>query len=339
MDAGTLGSTPKVSNLLPSYISQYFPKQVLDQIMGMSCMPSNGGQIDWSGGSYPTSTDVVKAGMAGHCTLDEAILELQSRLESAASELDVSKLKASIDLLTSKAKHEVTNTMSGCFTYIWGRISSRVASPETARILFDGEVSSKVPANGLTAKIVRPKTMADFFHMLHIFVWVVASVGLAHFTNAMTFVYEAVHTKMRDLKISWQVAHELFLIYLKAIENDQRRLLHLGDVVASGNTDTYVLEARNNAEAFFRTVGGNPSASSPSSVEWNGKFNKSATKLCIAFNRGKPCTHLDADGTCKFSHRCMQWVSDKGKRGQCLGDHPFCKCTYDPAKKLDEPLK
>ena len=48
---------------------------------------------------------------------------------------------------------------------------------------------------------------------------------------------------------------------------------------------------------------------------------------------------LDHDGTCKFNHICMQWVSDKGPRGICGGKHTKGECTYDAGKKLDGPRK
>ena len=71
------------------------------------------------------------------------------------------------------------------------------------------------------------------------------------------------------------------------------------------------------------------------------KHNTTCTKACAAWNFGNDHQrkHVDANGRCRYKHACMQWVTDKGKDGQCLGDHQMPFCTYDPAKKCDSPVK
>ena len=39
--------------------------------------------------------------------------------------------------------------------------------------------------------------------MLHLFIHVVAALGLAHFAIVMTFVEDVVHRSMRELLLSW----------------------------------------------------------------------------------------------------------------------------------------
>ena len=138
------------------------------------------------------------------------------------------------------------------------------------------------------------------------------------------------------------VAHELFLIYLRAIETDVSGLLHFGTVYNRGNGDTYLKEARQNAAVFFRTGGGTPPAiEGLKKVAWNGKSTPNAAKPCVAFNLGTPhrADSLDADGTCKYGHYCMQWVSDKGRGGMCGAcEHGKLNCDYEPSLRLSKPL-
>ena len=107
------------------------------------------------------------------------------------------------------------------------------------------------------------------------------------------------------------------------------------------------------AAAFFRTCGANPQldgAKYPGSdratknlksdLKPNGKHDDSSKKPCADFNAGRPCRTLKADGSCVFSHRCNQFVSDKGPLGYCFGPHARCTgCTYADDKKLKSPAK
>ena len=92
---------------------------------------------------------------------------------------------------------------------------------------------------------------------------------------------------------------------------------------------------------FFRTGGGKlqPEGTSDDKIEWNGKFAVNSKRPCVSFNKGTDHEpkHLTADGTCKFNHICMQWVTDKGPRGTCGGNHPFGQCNYDASKRSDKP--
>ena len=84
---GTLGSIPKVNNLLPLSISRIFPKAAMEAMVSIATAPANGGQIDFSNAQYATSSSVVKAALYGHCTHEEAGCELQTRLDGADGRL------------------------------------------------------------------------------------------------------------------------------------------------------------------------------------------------------------------------------------------------------------
>ena len=171
--------------------------------------------------------------------------------------------------------------------------------------------------------------------MLHYFQQVLHSIGLASLLLVAPFVTNVVFHTINRLKEGWEVAHELLLIYFRAVEFDTSRRLNIGNVYVRGSGDTYLAEARVNARTFF-------ASRSVDSCEvcWNGKFNASAKKPCVAFNLDEPhkVDSLDNAGCCKFKHMCMQWVSDKGSHGMCGGDHPKVRCTYDASKKLSSPL-
>ena len=176
----------------------------------------------------------------------------------------------------------------------------------------------------------------------------VVALGLANFTILQTFISETVFKTMRELQHSWEVAHELFLLYLREIEWDATRATNFANVYRQGMQDTLLTQARSNASTFFRTRGANPRAGSPSFntnvcqvIEWNGRSSESSQKCCVSWNLNKEHTsrQLASDGTCLFAHRCMQYVSDKGPYGQCRGNHRKSECTYDEGKKLARPFK
>ena len=135
-------------------------------------------------------------------------------------------------------------------------------------------------------------------------------------------------------------AFELLYLYLKEIDRDYTGLVNIANVFRRGGQDTLIAEARRRSLAFFRGFGGIPRGEGPPDVKHNGKFNGKSTKACTDYNMGRPCTKLDETGTCRFNHKCNQFVSDKGPGGVCFGAHARCNgCNYDDAKKLTKPAQ
>ena len=62
--------------------------------------------------------------------------------------------------------------------------------------------------------------------------------------------------------------------------------------------------------------------------QWNGEDTPGSTLLCVAFNEGieHKDSNLKPDGTCRFAHRCNQWVTDKGPGGVCGEWHSRMVC-------------
>ena len=320
-----LGGSLVVKNLFPHEIANLFCKPVIEACLGYHTQPVNGGAVDFSDGNHATSTSVVQAALFGHCTMDEAVLELSSRLEVAAGADAIAKVQGAIDLLRSKTD-TLYSSSHGIYTFIWAKISSLFSSDSAIRMT---RTSKKVD---VSATLTRPKTESQFYELINIFMLVIVSFGITSHTVVFQFISDVVHHTIRVLKEPFTVAHELVLCYFMEIEQDGTRSLNLGNIFrARGGQDTFLKQARLNAATFFRSGGANPLA--------NGEFNVDSDKPCIAFNKGLPCDHVDANGKCKFNHRCMQWVSDKGPRGMCWAAHPKCKCSYDASKKLDKPSK
>ncbi|MGB1607667.1 MAG: hypothetical protein ACPIOQ_83845, partial [Promethearchaeia archaeon] len=187
----------------------------------------------------------------------------------------------------------------------------------------------------------RPATEGEFHHMLFILLRVLVALGFSVFL-VHDFLAKVVYNTMQVCKESFKVAHELMLIYFRAIETDGTGAVHLGNVYDRGYGDTFLAEARLSAAAFFRPGGGNLLDDKPTDGKrkWSGKVTGVAKKPCTAFNFEKEHQPhvLDANGACRFTHTCSQWVSDKGPGGMCGGDHAKAHCTYDAAKKRDTAL-
>ena len=134
-----------------------------------------------------------------------------------------------------------------------------------------------------------------------------------------------------DGVLEWPIAFELLLIYLQEVDRQPDRW-SLGTIYAgSGAIDVRRKEAAAIAKAryspsFFRSNGGSPGITTGAGgkkLENIDLFNATSKRGCTAWNNGTAhdASTVDANGRCKFRHACNQWVTDKGKGGQCLGDH------------------
>ena len=187
--------------------------------------------------------------------------------------------------------------------------------------------------------------MSEFSDMLTCWHMICHATGLCNFLVLGEFTRDVVHDTMSRHGQSWQVAHELLLIYLEAVETTSDPAVHIRSVFASGSQDTYMRRALEAAKSEFgsKAEGGERGpknkTKSEESLKWNGNFNRNATTTCLSFNLGTahPARSLDEKGTCKHNHKCDQWVSDKGPHGTCGGDHPRSRCTNP--NKCDKPQK
>ena len=190
------------------------------------------------------------------------------------------------------------------------------------------------------AKILRPRTVHEFYHMLSVWQMICQAVSLASSLATGAFLEQVVHEQIAKNNLTWQQAHELFLVYLEAVETaPEGSTITIANVYASGGHDMYreraVMRAK---DAFKGTSGGGREPS-------DGIFRDdvctyigqtSSGRPCTTFNLGKPnnehpATALNSDGRCKFAHKCDQWVSEQtdGTKGGICGSWKHCraKCT------------
>jgi hypothetical protein len=338
--SGTL--VPSMVDLLPPSLLCTFTRPVLETLAAVARAPRGGGKVDLSRAAMAASTTVVKAAMSGACGWDDAGLELAARLEAASDEKEIAKVSAAIQLLKSAGEkastvaQDMIQTGMGVYTFVWAKVGAHLDALEAGTVRLLVKSTGSASTSDLTAKIRRPKNAEEFFRMIFLWLRVVTALGLVSFFVVHDFLQKVVFDPIQNLKIDFKVASEHLLLFFREIETDPTRALHLGNVHGRGNGDVLMAEARQNASTFFRTGGGNLHEKG---VKWNGKTSP-GKQPCVAFNFAKEhkANALDADGCCKFAHICMQWVSDKGPRGMCGGDHPKAECTYDTAKKLDKPL-
>ena len=325
----TIGSVPVLCSLLPPSLAAVFSRPVCEAIVAIALAPTSGTVVDFSDAAYTHASAVVQAANYGYVSVGEALGEINRRIQEATETLEVTKLRGALDILNKDDAVDLRVRDQGIFTFIWAKLSQWVGSVSNTVKLNTGPESK---SKSLTATLKRPGNSSHFFMCIHWFILVVSSLGLAAGAILSRFFGDVVFDSLEKLKLKWEVAHELVLIYFREMEQDPTGFIHFGNVFRRGGQDTFIAEAKSNAQLCFRTGGGAPQPS--------GKFNDKSDKACAAFNNGKPCTRLDDAGACIFNHRCNQFVSDKGTGGICFGNHARCvACDYDPAKKLSAAKK
>lgn len=171
--------------------------------------------------------------------------------------------------------------------------------------------------------------------MLLVWLMICQACGIGHLLIMGRFVREVVYDTMSMHGHDWQVAHELFLVYLEFLETTPDSSINITNVYARGGMDLFMSRAVMNSQLHFRSrpssMGGQY-LQQVGDVKWNGAHNPKG-KPCVCFNleRTHSAFFLQPGGGCKFSHVCDHWVTGKGKRGTCGGDHPRVKCT-NPSK-------
>jgi hypothetical protein len=180
--------------------------------------------------------------------------------------------------------------------------------------------------------------------MLQVWSMICHATGLANTLAIGAFTLEVVHQQISVHRMSWQQAHELFLVYLEAVETAPSTSdLTLANVYSSGAQDMYRERAAQRAKDHFKSANTTGAPPGQGIFRFNGQHTPSASRCCITFNLGKsehPASSLDPSGKCKFAHKCDHWVAkqpDGTPGGRCNGAHPRTKCTNP--EKCDAPVK
>ena len=64
----------------------------MESIVAIACAPVGDTNIDWTADTYRTSGAVISAAFYGHCTYEDASLELNRRMEAATDAVAVQKI-------------------------------------------------------------------------------------------------------------------------------------------------------------------------------------------------------------------------------------------------------
>ena len=167
------------------------------------------------------------------------------------------------------------------------------------------------------------------------------AVAVASSLATGAFIEQVVHEQIAKSRLTWQQAHELFLVYLEAVETaPEGTSLSIANVYASGGHDMYRERAVIRAKEMFKDEGGGGGKDifRPDRCVYIGQT--SSGKPCVTFNLGHPNdkhpqSALNSDGRCKFAHKCDQWVSEQpdGTKGGICGSWKHCRVNCDDPKK------
>lgn len=356
------GGAIVIAKLLPSKICRLFPKNVLQTIASLAVKLSNSGTpFDPSG---KTESDIVSAVRAGRFSKTDGIIELNTRISAATELLDVEKIRSFISILDLISENSLkdTSSMEGGFLYVLYTESVAFCSGKDGSAYFDFCMEADDDSKGSSKKsyaatLIRPHTEHAMYSLLNAFSMTCHALGLANILAMGPFLERVVYEQVRSSSVPWFVAFEVMIIYLRHVEDGSGKynlvnVVHdlggLDDVRAQG----FAAARQFYPATFFRTHGGNPKVDlvlSPSGGKGDDDYEgdvkgslSSAKQGCAAWNlsRKHKKKHIDLSAQlCKFLHKCDQFVDDKGKGGQCLGDHKRPDCTYDPAHKVSKPLK
>lgn len=93
-----------------------------------------------------------------------------------------------------------------------------VGSARVVTLLSDGGTGSSSSGGVTSARITRPGRFSEFMDSLLVWLMICAATGLVHPLTVGNFLRDVVFDTIHKLKRRWQVAHELFLIYLERVE-------------------------------------------------------------------------------------------------------------------------
>ena len=325
------GAAITVVSLLPLSYIRHLPSQVLRTLAAIARRPADGAPPDLGPMALGELQETLDSGR-----IDIGVLrgELSTRLADPATNANqVTRIAAMIQSLPTSNTVSLAANIDGINTV--GSVGYLVAVASLI-VSNGGRSYSSGVASGSTSTSTKP-TMAiklptkssAFFEMLMVWQALAHATGVANYLASTPFVQQVVFDSINCLGFSWQQAYCLFLIYVEAVE-DSRGQLNLGNVFAHGAHDMRIKAASVREKELFD--GKNPDKKEEEVIQrkWNGRDSPNASKICRTFNfkdAKHPDQHLYKDGTCKFRHVCMQWVTGKGPNGCCEGAHAKFDCT------------
>lgn len=332
--AATTAGILSVAVLLPSKVVRAFPRTVLDTLVAIASAPKPGTSFDFTG---KTTKQIFDAVMHGHTTANEALMELNRLMLDAADEADVTKIGKTMDTIKTLDKTKSIasghqGSSDGILLYIWAMTEKCISDMASVVLVpLDDDKDKDSTRAALTAKLGRPSSLSDFVSRLNTWVMVCHATGAANILISTPFLEDVVYAHLRK-GADWKVVHELFLIYLHAVEATAK--YNLANVFETGGQDTKWAEAKESAAKCFRIGGEKPR--SGSSKPWNCAFDPNATSFCNSYNlmRDHPESSIGSDGRCKFLHKCDKFIVDAA--GKKCGK---CESTKHGRVKCDNPAR
>jgi hypothetical protein len=351
---GTVTTLIVCATILPRAISRFLTRGVLDFFKSVARRAAPGVPVAVAD---LNSAEIVEAVRGGRVEIADAVSEILSRLPTATA-AEGTRLTTIVSALgqldklgshTSGAGTAANGELWGAFTYAWtqaGRVVlfSSESMVQAGQSADDGETSAAATTERKAmkaAKILRPRSVHEFYHMLSVWQMICQAVALANSLATGAFLEQVVHEQVAKNDLTWQEAHELFLVYLEAVETAPAGSnLTLANVYASGGHDMYRERAKMRAKDMFK---GQPTRD-PQDIFRGDKCvyigQTSSGSPCTTFNLGKPNDQhprqaLDATGRCKYAHRCDQWVTEQpdGTKGGICGSWKHCRKHCDNPKK------
>jgi len=371
--AGTVAQGAPVAiscmHLLPLRILRVMSRNTLDTLRVIARRPLAGTPIDLTTLAIDALIDAVNSG-ATYVT--EALREVGRRQASAGTQIEIARLNGLQSTLASMERVGATmggagatsaaGALLGALTYTYYKATAVVREDISAAVtaVLQGDDMLGTPDDrrassaAITTRIRQPRTFAEFMNALLIWIMICTATGLAHVLTLGTFLQDVVYDTIEKLERPWQLAHELFLLYLEKIETCADGSLTLFTVFSAGAHDTLLTRAEDRARRAFgpdifrsnRNNGGgfsqpSHSTSEPGERRWTGSFNRDPNApACITFNLGRrdhPAGALNEKGGCRFRHVCDHWVTDKGPKGVC-GSPKHHRGACDNPNKCNEPV-
>ena len=364
-------SAVSVALLLPPRLLRIFSTASLSALVSLCRRPKNGAPFDLSAA---TPSAMLQGVANKSCTKTECVMELGTRLlavdPTAANRDDQrSVLKSTMEIVKNL---EGTTGLSECggsegaLSFIMARLSMvccKSSSQSFDLNVMDVERKEEPSSSGATssgkysATLFRPKTLEQVCSLLNLFQLVSCTTGVVSLMVISPFLDEVFFEPIRVGEISWPIAFEMVLAYIRLVENHPA-LYHLGNVLhKTGGIDSKRVAATKLAiglypKNVFRgprveprdlsddTATDDKEKAKAKFVGTVAGFNENSKRGCAAWNLG--ASHLNkymSGNKCQFFHGCDQFVTDKGSYGQCLSkDHHRADCDYDPSKRCSKPV-
>ena len=345
--AGTGTSVLVLTHLLPRDYLTVMTRTILDVFLATVRRPIPGATPDIRGWDV---NKLMEAFRDRTVPRGEIISELSSLIPGATEEqrdtiklcLETMKMFASVDSTTGAARSGDTSGVRQVLWALAGRIVARGSGVLTLTVE-KGENNETPASSKISEKMNRPSSAIEYCERITIFIQLAHSLGTCNVLACTKFFRVVAYDTMLRDKLSWQISHELVLVYFEDMDNSLT--LNFGNVVESGGQDSRLARAKVRAEENFKGDGGKgifrDDEGNKQLIKFNGNDSKNSTQCCASWNLGNdhPQKALFANGKCRYKHACDRYISDDGK--QCGSvDHKRAGCTHPDAKPISfKPTK